>query len=105
LLQDFWKDRGTAKQVGTGGHRSGDVEGVVKAVDAKTGFVTISIGSDAGIHKGQTLEAYRLKPVPAYLGTIEVVDTKPAEAVARESARLRGHLEVGDRVASTLRDR
>src|SRR5205807_6691499 len=52
-LQDFWKGTdptGKPKALNTRSSNSPppNVEGVIKAVDAKTGLVTISIGSDAG---------------------------------------------------------
>ena len=41
---------------------------MVKATDSQSGYITVSIGSDAGLSKGDTLEVYRLKPEAAYLG-------------------------------------
>jgi hypothetical protein len=79
-----------------------DVEGLVKAIDPESGYVTLSIGSDAGLTKGNTLEAYRLKPEPAYLGTVEILAVQPDQAVAKPVARVRGTIQVGDRVSSTI---
>jgi hypothetical protein len=79
-----------------------DVEGQVKAVDEKSGLVTITIGSDAGLAKGNTLEVFRLQPAPKYLGTIRVIEVTPHEAVAQPMSRLAAPLQPGDRAASKL---
>jgi hypothetical protein len=80
-----------------------DVEGVVLDSDPKTGLVTISIGSDSGISKGNTLEIFRYHPKPDYVGMIRIVDARPHEAVGRAIMPLRsGPIQKGDRVASTI---
>jgi hypothetical protein len=79
-----------------------EVEGLVKAIDPESGYVTLTIGSDAGLSKGNTLEAFRLKPEPAYLGTVEILAVQPDQAVAKPVARVRGTIQVGDRVSSTI---
>lgn len=79
-----------------------DVEGVVKATDPRSEFVTITIGSDAGIQKGNTLEVYRLRPEPLYLGTIEILDVHANEAVGKPIMRMRGQIQVGDQVSSSI---
>jgi hypothetical protein len=79
-----------------------DVEGVVKATDAQSGYLTISIGSDAGLSKGDTLEVYRLKPEGTYLGTIEILAVRSDQAVAKPMSRARGAIQVGDRVSSKI---
>ncbi|GIW81798.1 MAG: hypothetical protein KatS3mg105_3605 [Gemmatales bacterium] len=80
-----------------------DVEGIVKAIDAKSGLITISIGSDAGLSRGNTLEVYRLRPEPKYLGKIRILDVTPHNAVGRllQENRLRSIRE-GDTVASSI---
>jgi len=70
-----------------------------KAVDAKAGLVTISIGSDADLQKGQTLEVFRLVPEPVYLGKLEVIDLNPTQAVGKPEARSKATIQVGDRVS------
>lgn len=81
------------------------VEGKIDSVHAEDkGLVRISVGSDKGLVKDHTLEAYRLNP-PQYLGMIRIVDVQPHEAVGRlerEGAGNRTTLRVGDSVASTL---
>ena len=75
---------------------------MVKASDAQSGYLTISIGSDAGLSKGDTLEVYRLKPEAAYLGTIEILAVRSDQAVAKPMSRARGAIRVGDRVSSKI---
>ena len=79
-----------------------DVEGVVKSTDSQSGYITVSIGSDAGLNKGDTLEVYRLKPEAAYLGTIEIIAVRADQAVAKPISRLHGTIQVGDRVSSNI---
>jgi hypothetical protein len=66
-----------------------DVEGYITSIDTKSGLVTLNIGSDSGLTKGNTLEVYRLKPTPKYLGAITILDTQFREAVARPMPPLR----------------
>lgn len=80
-----------------------DIEGRVKATDPRTGYITVSVGSDAGLSKGNTLEVYRLKPDPAYLGTIKIMAVQPNEAVGSPvEPRGRGAIQVGDQVSSNI---
>jgi hypothetical protein len=80
-----------------------DVEGIITEADAKTGLVTISIGSDSGINVGHTLDTYRLKPEPKYLGTIRILDAQAHKAVGRLTAPPRyGPLKEGDIVATKI---
>jgi hypothetical protein len=76
------------------------LEGFVKAVDAGSGLVTISIGSDAGLAKGHTLEVYRLNPAK-YVGTIRIVEVKPNEAVGKPEGKSPS-IQVNDKVASKV---
>jgi hypothetical protein len=80
-----------------------DVQGVVLETDTKHGLITISIGTDAGVVKGNTLEVYRFKPRPEYVGTVTVIDANPHEAVARPITPLRaGPVQKDDIVASRI---
>jgi hypothetical protein len=77
-----------------------DVEGIILETDAKSRLVTVSLGSDAGISPGTTLQVYRLKPRPEYVGTIKIVDAHHHESVAtpvRAAA-----IQKGDIVASRI---
>jgi hypothetical protein len=82
-----------------------NLEGTIKATDRQSGTVTVSIGSDAGLRKGHTLEVYRLKPNPTYLGTIQILDVRPTEAVAKPPTGSRAGIEVGDQVTSSIHRR
>jgi chromosome segregation ATPase len=79
-----------------------DVEGLIQKIDPPSGLVTIDIGSDAGITKGNTLEVFRLKPEPKYLGTIQVLAVQPDKAVGKPLNRTMGQIQVGDRVAANI---
>jgi hypothetical protein len=113
LLYDFWKKPAVKESTreSTSGSETNlnvdrnppakDVEGEVKAIDAKTGYVTISLGTDAGVAKGNTLEVFRLKPQPSYLGTLQIVEARATDAVGKLLGKQRS-LQVGDRVASRV---
>jgi hypothetical protein len=112
-LQEMTKELVRLRQAGSGGAlaRSGNknpppdnVEGLVKAADPG-GLVTVTIGSDAGLAKGQTLEVFRLSPVPnqsKYLGTIRILEVTPTEAVGQPVGRMAAPPKKGDRVASQI---
>jgi chromosome segregation ATPase len=59
------------------------VKGVVTKVLKDRGLVEVSIGSDDGVNEGNTLEVYRLKPKPEYLGTIKILEAFEHKAVGR----------------------
>jgi hypothetical protein len=106
-VHDFWKGQ---KAVAAGGSEDSsaknpppeNVEGEVKEVDAKSGLMTISIGSDAGLQKGHTLEVYRLNP-PKYLGTIRIIDVRPKDAVGKPQGRTLSDIQAGDKIASKIK--
>ncbi|OAI47595.1 hypothetical protein AYO44_01580 [Planctomycetaceae bacterium SCGC AG-212-F19] len=80
-----------------------DVRGAVTVVDEQTGLVTINIGSDAGVNKGNTLEVYRLTPRPAYVGRLLILAVIPDEAVGKLLGQARaGGVQKGDEVASPI---
>jgi hypothetical protein len=82
-----------------------DVEGLVKNTDA-SGLMTITIGSDAGLTKGHTLELFRLNPsTPSqsrYLGTVRILEAEAHQAVVQPVGRLSAPPQAGDRVASRI---
>ena len=82
-----------------------DVGGRVMRTDPQTGMVTINIGSDLGVNKGNTLEVFRLNPDPKYLGTIEILGVLPNEAVGKPIERMNGPIKVGDQVSSSIMGR
>lgn len=82
------------------------VKGIVKRV-ADGGLVELSIGSDEGVNKDHTLEAYRRQPKAEYLGTIRILSADHHTSVGqlmRSGAYLQQPtLRPGDEVASSLR--
>jgi hypothetical protein len=79
-----------------------DVQGFVKRDADATGLVLISLGSDAGIVKGHTLEVYRLAPQGKYLGHIKIIEVRPYESVGQIMGKATGPILKDDRVASKL---
>jgi hypothetical protein len=109
LLDDFRK----GLQQADGRHCSASakaVNGSVEAVEEKSGMLKLSVGSDAGLTKGQVLEVYRLEKgaQPAvYLGQVRVVEVTPTTAAAQRlgnGARF-GAIQVGDRVSDRITER
>lgn len=80
-----------------------DIYGKVVEVDDATGWVRINLGSDSGIVKNNTLEVYRLKPRPAYVGTLRIYDVRANEAIGKlMGAGPRGRIQKDDEVASRI---
>lgn len=83
-----------------------NVEGLVKNTDSRDGMtlMTLTIGSDAGLAKGHTLELFRINPSSPskskYLGTIRILETQAKQSVAQAVGRLADTPKAGDRVAS-----
>jgi hypothetical protein len=108
LLHDFWKsEMGKEKPKKDDKQASNpppeDIEGLVKNVDSTSGLVTITIGSDAGLAKGHTLEVFKLKPEAKYIGRIRIIDVKEKEAVGRFLTKPLTPVQVGDTVASKVK--
>lgn len=84
------------------------VEGLVKNTDSRDGvtLMTLTIGSDAGLAKGHTLELFRINPSSPsqskYLGTVRILDAEAHQAVAQPVGRLSSPPQRGDRVASRI---
>jgi hypothetical protein len=81
-----------------------DMKGRVLESDPKSGLVTISLGSDAGLEVGHVLYVYRMDPAE-YVGEIQIVDVQAKQAVGRARMPLRaGPInEKTDIVASRIR--
>jgi hypothetical protein len=80
------------------------VKGRIERVDSKDPkVVQISLGTDQGLKRDQTLEVYRLSPEPLWLGRIRIMDAREHAAVGRLVPGIsgRGPLQVGDIVASS----
>jgi hypothetical protein len=105
LLHDFWKggrpnEKAKPGESVTKNPPANPLEGTIMNTDP-SGLVTISIGSDAGLAKGHTLEVYRLAP-SKYLGTIRILEVKPKEAVGQPMGRMTAPLQKGDRVVNRI---
>jgi RNA polymerase sigma factor (sigma-70 family) len=80
-----------------------NVRGEVLQVRRAEGLVTISLGSDAGVMKGHTLEVYRLEPKPMYLGRITILRADAQEAVGRiEKPNPDNPITIGDQVINQI---
>jgi len=81
-----------------------NVEGLIKQTDP-SGLVTITIGTDAGVTKGNTMEVFRLAAVPSqskYLGTIRIIEAGHNYAVGQPMGKMLAQPQAGDRVASRI---
>jgi hypothetical protein len=78
-----------------------DVKGKVMATDQQSGYVTINLGSDNGLTKGNTLEVFRRQPRPQYVGVLRILEVRPHEAVGRLVQRT-ANVQAGDEVASEI---
>lgn len=102
-VHDFWKG-GEAKELlslpGTRNPPKERINGLIKTADP-SGLVTITVGSDAGLAKGNTLDVYRLKPAK-YLGTIRLIEVTATQAVGQPLGRMTAPPRAGDHVASEI---
>ena len=105
-LQDVARDLVRTRAAGPGGAARGsnpppeNLEGVVRRADGN--YVTVSLGSDAGLTKGNTLEVFRLGTNPKYIGKIRIVDVTPTQSVGQVIGRMSVPIQVDDRVASRI---
>jgi hypothetical protein len=83
------------------------VKGKVDKVDPQdNSLVQISVGTDQGVNKNNTLEVFRTSPSPKYLGMIRIVDAFPRNAIGRlivAPGATRPQLQEGDNVWSRLK--
>ena len=81
------------------------VEGELTKVDNANKKVEMSIGSDDGLVVGHELFVFRTKPLPQYLGKIQIMAVDPDKAVGKVVGRtVQGiKLQEGDIVSSTIR--
>jgi RNA polymerase sigma factor (sigma-70 family) len=80
-----------------------EVKGKINKADGN--LVTITIGSDAGLKRGQTLEVYRLGTEPRYIGRIKIIELTPTRAVGQAAGRMLEPMQSGDEVAGRLEDK
>jgi hypothetical protein len=79
-----------------------DVRGIIKAV-GQDGLVSISIGSDAGLLRGHTLEVFRTEPKPQYLGVVQIIEVSPHESVGKLlTPQFKKAVQPNDQVASKI---
>jgi len=76
------------------------VEGLIQRVDGD--LVTLSIGSDAGLHKGHTMFVFGLGGNVGYRGEIKLVEVTPKVAVGQVKGKLASRIRVGDTAASDI---
>ncbi len=72
----------------------------------KEGLIEITLGTDAGLAIGHTMEVFRLdigNPGRSkYLGTIRITDVTAHEAVGRFEGKMTDEIRRGDTVASRI---
>ena len=82
------------------------VKGRIEQInEADKSLEKLTIGSDSGLLKDQTLEVYRFSPTPAYLGRLLIVDADLHHSVGkllRQPGTTMPALQPGDEVASKL---
>jgi hypothetical protein len=88
-------------RAGAGSPPPEDVEGFIKRTDP-SGLVTITLGSDQGLAKGQTMQVFRLGPKPRYVGAIQILEVTHTQAVGQAVRKPTTPIQVGDRVASRI---
>lgn len=76
------------------------IEGQVTKMDGA--ILQLSVGSDSGLKKNQTLELFRLGPKPVYLGTVRITDVVAKASVAMPVGKLNDVARIGDQVASHI---
>jgi len=78
------------------------LEGKVLDVGGSGERIQISIGSDAGLQTGHTLEVFRTSPKPQYLGYVRIIKVTPTAAVGQIIGKPVAPLQRGDNVVSKL---
>jgi len=77
-----------------------NVEGTVRRVDGN--LMTLSVGRDAGLVRGNTMHVFRLGHSPRYVGQVRIVEVTATQAVGQVIGRLYTPAKAGDRVASRI---
>jgi len=92
----------TALKVGEKNPPAEKVEALVRGL-TDSGLIEIGAGSDSGLARGNTLEAYRLNSTTQkYLGTVRIIEVNHNKAVCVPLGKLVAPIQVGDRVASRI---
>jgi hypothetical protein len=83
------------------------VKGKIEKINPEDStLVQLSVGTDHGVNKNNTMEVFRTSPAPKYLGMVRIVDASPHHSVGRlivPPGVSRPQLQVGDMVWSRLR--
>jgi len=77
-----------------------NIEGLVRRAEGN--LVTISLGSDNGLARGQTMEVFRFGQSPKYVGRIRIVEVMQTQAIGTATGKLMAPIQAGDRVASRI---
>jgi hypothetical protein len=81
----------------------GTITEVRNEKDPKETLVKLSVGTDQGVNKSNTLIVYRTEPTPQYLGEVRIVEASKTESVGRLLNRGKVvTLKVGDIVVDNL---
>ena len=56
---------------------------IERVLPEDTTTVRISVGTDNGVNKGNTMEVFRTSPAPKCLGMLRILDAGPNQAVGR----------------------
>jgi transcriptional regulator of heat shock response len=103
--KDLVKSRG--EQAARAGSSTGrnpppeDLHGRITQTEGE--LVTINLGSDSGLDKGNTMEIFRLSPKPTYVGTLRILSVRPNEAVGKlVGGGTHGKPQSGDEVATDI---
>jgi len=78
------------------------IEGKVEAVGRDGELIELSLGSDAGLQVGHTLEVFRMTPKPQYLGYVRITRVEHNKAVGQVIGKPIAPLQRGDNVASRI---
>ena len=79
------------------------VKGVIAKIDPKDkNFVQLNVGTGHGVNRNHTLEVYRLKPRPLYLGIVRIIDSYPQSSVGRLMRTPSSPIIVGNIVESPI---
>lgn len=111
MARDMARIRANSGTAATAVGRSGknpppeNIDGLVKVAD-KDGLVKITLGTDAGLARGHTLEVFRLNTTnpdqSKYLGTIRIIEINATEAVGQPVGKMVAPVRPGDTVASRI---
>jgi len=77
-----------------------NIEGRITRIDGN--YIGISVGSDQGLARGNTMLVFRLSDSGKYIGQVRIVEVNPGSAVGQWIDRPRYSPKVGDRVGSRI---